>query len=79
MINCDEAAKKLYECLDRQLTEEEAAEVRQHLERCPPCHDYFKFEEGILTRVNQVCREVAVPAALVERVRKMCAESPRGA
>ena len=77
MINCQEAAKKLYEYLDRQLTDAEAAEVRQHLERCPPCQDYFRFEKGVLTRVSQVCREVEVPATLVERVRKMCAESQR--
>lgn len=75
MINCKEAAKKLYEYLDRQLTDAEAAEVREHLERCPPCLDYYRFEEGVLTRVGQVCREVQVPATLVERVRKMCAES----
>lgn len=75
MINCEEAARKLYEYLDRQLTDQEADEVRQHLERCPPCLDHFRFEEGVLTRVSQVCRQVEVPATLVERVRKMCSEA----
>lgn len=75
MINCQEAARKLYEYLDRQLTDEEAAEVLAHLERCPPCQDHFRFEQGVLTRVNQACREVEVPASLVERVRRICAES----
>ena len=76
MINCQEAVKKLYEYLDRQLTEEEAVEVIEHLERCPPCNDHFRFEEGILTRVSQACRQVEVPATLLERVRKICSEAP---
>lgn len=75
MINCNEAVKKLYEYLDRQLTDEEATEVRLHLDRCPHCRDYYNFEEGVLTRVSQVCRQVEVPQTLVERVRKICTES----
>jgi mycothiol system anti-sigma-R factor len=77
MLNCREAVEKLYEYLDRQLSNEEAAEVRSHLDRCPDCEDHFRFEEGILTRVHDVCRGVETPATLRERVTKLCAEAQR--
>lgn len=77
MIDCKEAAKQLYRYLDRQLTAEETLEVKHHLEKCPNCADHFRFEEGMLTRINQVCREVEVPPALVDRVRRICQESHR--
>jgi mycothiol system anti-sigma-R factor len=75
MINCREAVEKLYIYLDRQLSDEEAAEVRRHLDRCPHCDDFFRFEANVLTRVHQVCREVETPSNLLERVRKMCSEN----
>lgn len=77
MINCKECVEKLYGYLDRQLTDEETAEVRLHLDRCPSCEDYFRFEEGILTRVHQVCHEVKVPSALVDRIRRICDATER--
>lgn len=77
MMNCREAVEKLYGYLDRQLTEEETIEVQRHLDRCPSCADYFRFEKGVLTRIHQVCREVEVPSTLVDRVRKICEEGNR--
>lgn len=75
MINCTECVEKLYGYLDRQLSAAEIAEVREHLDRCPPCADHFRFEAGILTRIHQVCHQVEVPPALVDRVRQMCSSS----
>ena len=72
MLNCQETVDRLYSYLDRQLSEEELAEVRQHLSRCPHCEDHFQFEENILRRVHQACREVETPAALRDRVMNMC-------
>ena len=77
MTNCRNTLDKLYGYLDRQLTEDEMAEVQRHLNRCPSCADHFRFEEGVLTRIHQVCREVEVPSDLVYRVRKLCEESHR--
>lgn len=75
MINCREAVEKLYVYLDRQLSDEEAAEVQRHLDRCPHCDDHFRFEANVLTRIHQVCRNVETPSNLLERVRRVCAES----
>ena len=77
MLNCRECIDKLYGYLDRQLTAEETAEVHRHLDLCPSCADHFRFEEGVLTRIHQVCREVEVPPNLVDRVRKICEEGHR--
>lgn len=75
MLNCQEAVDRLYGYLDRQLSEEELAEVRQHLARCPHCDDHFRFEENVLRRVHQACRGVETPADLRERVLKLCADA----
>lgn len=75
MLSCREAVEKLYEYIDRQLSEDEMNEVRKHLDRCPSCEDHFRFEEGVLRRVHQACREVETPPALRERVMEMCRQS----
>lgn len=74
MLNCREAVEKLYIYLDRQLSEEEAQEVRHHLARCPHCEDHFRFEEGVLSLVHRVCREVVTPSDLRDRVWQACSE-----
>jgi mycothiol system anti-sigma-R factor len=74
MLNCRDAVEKLYVYLDRQLSDDEAEEVRQHLARCPHCEDFFKFEEGVLSIVHRVCRDVQTPAHLRDKVWQACSE-----
>ena len=54
-MNCRETAQRLYTFLDRELSEAEVREVRVHLEHCPPCVDYFRFEEGVKRLVKRCC------------------------
>lgn len=75
MLNCRETVERLFGYLDRQLSEEETIEVRRHLDRCPHCEDHFRFEEGILTRVHDVCMEVETPSDLRDRVMKLCSDA----
>lgn len=72
--NCQEAMERLFEFLDRELSNEEQLEVHQHLERCPPCREHFRFEENVLRRIGASCRKVEAPPELVERVRRLCSE-----
>ena len=47
-MNCRDAAARLYEYLDGELTPEITARVREHLADCQPCFQRFGFEEAFL-------------------------------
>jgi mycothiol system anti-sigma-R factor len=72
MGDCKETLDRLYEYLDRELSEQEQIEVQQHLDDCPPCRDRFHFEENVLRVVRRCCRDVSAPPSLVEKVRRIC-------
>ncbi len=74
MGDCKETLDRLYEYLDRELSEEEQVEVQRHLDECPPCRDRFHFEENVLRVVRRCCRDVSAPPSLVEKVRKICSQ-----
>lgn len=71
MLNCDEVTNRLYQYLDRELSEEELREVRLHLDLCPPCQERFEFEENILRLVGRCGRKLSAPPSLVDKVRKL--------
>lgn len=75
MLNCKDTIEKLYGYLDRQLNDDEAAEVREHLDNCQHCDDHLRFEENVLTRIHSACRETRTPSDLEERIRKACDEA----
>jgi mycothiol system anti-sigma-R factor len=74
MGDCKDTLDRLYEYLDRELSEAERLEVQQHLDDCPPCLDRFEFEENVLRLVRRCCRDVAAPQSLVEKVRQICGQ-----
>lgn len=48
-IDCREAAARLYEFLDGEVTPEIEAAVRSHLAECAGCFSLFGFEDAYLT------------------------------
>lgn len=71
MIDCKEAERRLHRFLDRELNEEEAAEVRQHLSMCDNCRARFRFEEGLRRLVRQAASTEKAPSELRERIRRL--------
>ncbi len=75
MLDCKAAIARLQTFLDRELSEDEIHEVRMHLEACPPCQNYFHFEERLKMLVRQhACREKA-PHNLWDRICQKFRES----
>lgn len=72
MDDCKEALHRLYQYLDRELTEEDQRIVKAHLHHCPPCKDLFHFEENVLTFIGATCRQTAAPLSLRDKVQKLC-------
>ena len=67
-MNCRECVEHLYEYLDRELTPELEAEIREHLEECPPCDEQFNFETAFLAFLRARCRTQGAPPELKRRV-----------
>jgi anti-sigma factor (TIGR02949 family) len=71
MLNCTAAEQRLQRFLDHELTEEEAAEVRMHLEQCENCRSRFRFEASLRRLVRQGGRQEAAPEGLRVRVQDL--------
>lgn len=53
-MDCQHVLERLYEFLDRELSEADVVTVRGHLASCPHCTDRFYFEERFLGRVRRL-------------------------
>ncbi len=67
-IDCTEAADRLYEYLDEELTPELADEVRAHLERCADCLAVTNFETAYLRFLEARTRASGAPDNLRRRI-----------
>lgn len=67
-MNCREAFDRLYEYLDRELTPEVEAKVREHLHDCRPCVEHFDAEQAFLKFVEARCKSRSAPPELKRRI-----------
>ncbi len=70
-INCAEAVSRLYEYLDREVSEASLEEVDQHLDECRRCCDRFAFERLLWMRVREEGRGEKCPEELKVKVRAL--------
>ena len=68
MINCRDCAQALNPYIDRELSDEDVARVRGHLEECAGCLHVYEFEESLRRLVRVRCREQGAPESLRERI-----------
>jgi mycothiol system anti-sigma-R factor len=68
VINCRDCARALNPYLDRQLSDEDLVQVREHLEACGGCQHLFQFEESLRRLVRVRCQEQSAPQSLRERI-----------
>ena len=66
--DCAAAIDKLHEYVDRELSEADLAEVKRHLDDCPPCQRHFHFEEHLKLLVHQNACPERAPAHLLSRI-----------
>jgi anti-sigma factor (TIGR02949 family) len=55
-LTCEEIFRRLDDYLDRELTAEEMARVRGHLETCEVCAREYDFEEKVLVNLRERLR-----------------------
>jgi anti-sigma factor (TIGR02949 family) len=69
-FTCEEAFRRLDDYLDRELSPEEMAMVREHLATCAACTREFTFEASLLTAVRHKVQRIDVPPGLLERINR---------
>jgi mycothiol system anti-sigma-R factor len=74
---CDDSLHELYSFLDGELTESRRAEIKRHLDDCPPCFEQFDFEAELRLLIAQKCRDT-VPESLRERIARTLGADPSG-
>ncbi len=67
-MDCQDCVERLYQYLDRELSHEEVATVKRHLDDCTGCTDHFFFEERLIQRIRDACSEDRAPDDLRERI-----------
>ena len=67
-MDCDDCVKKLYAFLDTELSSDEVAQVRKHLDGCDDCDDNFVFEARFLAQIRDCCTSDVAPVELRRRV-----------
>jgi anti-sigma factor (TIGR02949 family) len=67
-LDCREAHARLQDYLKRELTPELEAEMRAHLDRCPPCFTHCRFEANFLLMLETRARRCGCPDRLRARI-----------
>ena len=67
MIPCDHVIARLWEYIDGELTEEQAAQVQAHLEICNRCFPQYDFQRAYRIFLRRTAQQ-PVPPGLRRRV-----------
>lgn len=70
-MNCRDCVEKLHRYVDRELTDVEVAEVKRHLEDCPPCEETYQLQVHVKRLVKVCCDQGVAPEKLRSRLRQI--------
>ncbi|WP_197318542.1 mycothiol system anti-sigma-R factor [Saccharomonospora sp. NB11] len=68
-VNCDDALAEIYLLLDKECTPERDAQLRRHIEDCPPCLEEYGIDEQIKQLLARKCGGEHAPAELKNRLK----------
>lgn len=68
MINCRECLQALNPYVDRELSDDDIAHVREHLDACSGCLHLYQFEASVRRLVRVRCQEQSAPESLRARI-----------
>ena len=70
-LSCDEAIARLDDYLDRELSAEEMALVRAHIDTCAHCAEAFVFEQNVLEDLKGKLRRIDLPKSVIDKVQEV--------
>ncbi len=68
---CEQVFQRINDYLDRELSAEEMALVRAHLETCTECASEYHFEGSVLTELKAKLRRIDLPPAVLDKVEQI--------
>jgi mycothiol system anti-sigma-R factor len=68
-VHCDEALAEIYLLLDKECSAEHEAELRRHLDDCPPCLEQYGIDEQLKLLLARKCGGEHAPDELKSRLR----------
>lgn len=77
-MDCAEAAARLYELIDEELTDDLDEAVRQHLKDCAHCFAVYEFEQAFKKFVEVRAKRPNAPPDLEQRILKELELEERG-
>ncbi len=66
--DCRDILDKVYTYLDREVTHDDVAKIRHHLEECAPCLKQYDLESALKALVKRSCGSEPAPAQLRLRI-----------
>lgn len=67
--DCDEVLAEVYLLLDKECTRTHAAELRKHIDDCPPCLEEYGISEQLKQLLARKCGGEHAPDQLKARLR----------
>ncbi|KAA9162355.1 mycothiol system anti-sigma-R factor [Amycolatopsis acidicola] len=68
-VHCEEALAEIYLLLDRECSPERDAELRRHIDDCPPCLEEYGIDEQLKQLLARKCGGEHAPAELKHKLR----------
>lgn len=68
ILTCEEVIERLFDYLDRELDDQQAADIERHLHRCRDCFTRAEFEKRLRARV-EASGTATAPPRLRRRIR----------
>ncbi|GAA1962599.1 mycothiol system anti-sigma-R factor [Amycolatopsis minnesotensis] len=68
-VSCDEALAEIYLLLDRECGPDHEAQLRKHIEDCPPCLEQYGIDEQLKQLLARKCGGDHAPDDLKSRLR----------
>ena len=68
MITCKNCKQALQPFIDRELSDDDIVQVREHLDACSTCLHLYDFEASLRRLVRVRCREQIAPDDLRTRI-----------
>lgn len=67
--DCQQVVERMGDYLDRELSAEEVALVKEHLEACWECKNAFRWEDSVLRLVKSKCESTTdMPEGLEDEI-----------
>ena len=70
-MNCNDCVERLDQLVDRELTDAEMEEAKQHLTHCAPCSNRYRFKVEMRRVIRVCCYQDKAPDELRERLQRL--------